>query len=396
MIGKRFPRAIRAAALALVPFLAACGDEYPQTTFRPVTDFGEIINGLFYNTTAWTMVILVLVEAVLIYILFRFRARPDAPEPKHVHGNTAVEIVWTVIPAIIVAVISVPAVQAIFDLQRPMDEDAFVVEVIGHQWWWEFRYPELEGVVTANEMHVPVGRTIYLNMHSADVIHSFWIPRLGGKRDVNPAPRTTADEQPHRNHLQFRIREAGSYEGQCAEFCGTAHAVMKMRVIAHEPEAFRHWVAAYRTPPPDPIDAVAQRGMELFMSSPCIACHSISGTRAIGRIGPDLTFLGDRWSVGAGTIENSPEAIADWITDPHGLKPGAKMPGTAVGAAGMPPTGLSEEEVNAIAQYLYSLSVESVRGAPPPDTASVPADTANAVQAAAGDRSTSAAVRSAG
>ena len=184
------PGALRSLLVASVLLLAGCSGEYPQTTFQPVTEFGEQINSLFYNTTIWTMGILLVVESVLIYILFRFRARPGAPEPKHIHGNTLVEIIWTVIPAVIVAVIAIPAVGAIFHIQRPMDEGAFEVEVIGHQWWWEFRYPELEGVVTANEMHVPTGRMIYLNMRSVDVIHSFWIPRLGGKRDVNPVPAT--------------------------------------------------------------------------------------------------------------------------------------------------------------------------------------------------------------
>lgn len=383
MIGKRSTRAIRAAAAALLPLLAACGNEYPQTTFQPVTEFGEIINSLFYSTTAWTIGILVVVEAVLLFILFRFRERPDSPEPEQVHGNTAIEIVWTIIPAIIVAIIAIPAVQAIFELQRPADEGAFEVEVIGHQWWWEFRYPELEGVVTANEMHVPVGRPIYLTMRSNDVIHSFWVPRLGGKRDVNPVARVREGEEEHRTHLQFTIDEPGEYLGQCAEYCGLAHAVMKMRVVAHQPDAFDAWVQAYRTPPPDPLDPLALQGRELFMRSPCIACHSISGTRAIGRIGPDLTFMGDRWTVGAGTIENSAESIAEWIRDPHGIKAGARMPGTTAGAAGMPPTGLSDEQVDAIAAYLFSLTVESVRGAAPADTTSVDTTTVDTTAAPA-------------
>jgi len=374
MIRKRSSRILQAAfALLVLPFLAACGDEHPQTTFQPVTEFGELINGLFYNTTAWTIAILVVVEAALIYILVRFRAREDRPDPEHIHGNTLVEIIWTVIPAIIVAVIAVPAVKAIFELQRPMDAGAFEVEVIGHQWWWEFRYPELEGVVTANEMHVPVGRTIYLTMHSADVIHSFWIPRIGGKRDVNPTPRPREGEQPKRTHLQFTINQAGEYDGQCAEYCGTAHAIMKMRVVAHEPENFDRWVQAYRATPPAPTDPLAARGQELFFRSPCIACHAISGTRAIGQIGPNLTFLGDRWTLGAGTIDNSAESIARWIRDPHGIKPGAKMPGTRAGAAGMPATGLSDEDVDAVAAYLFSLTTEASMGAVTPQP--VPTDT---------------------
>ena len=352
--------ALRLLLVACVLLLAGCSGEYPQTTFEPVTEFGEQINGLFYNTTAWTMGILLIVESVLIYILFRFKARPGSPEPKHIHGNTLVEVVWTVIPAIIVAVIAIPAVGAIFHLQRPADDGAFVVEVVGHQWWWEFRYPELEGVVTANEMHVPVGRTVYLNMRSADVIHSFWIPRIGGKRDVNPVPATREGEVPRLNHLQFTVNQAGAYDGQCAEYCGDSHAIMRMRVIAHEPADFQNWVAAYRTPPAPPTDPVAVQGMNVFMRSPCIACHSVSGTSAIGQIGPNLTFLGDRATIGAGVAETSVENIARWIINPPAVKPGARRPGIRTEGGGMPPTGLSEEDAHAIATYLYSLRAETV------------------------------------
>jgi len=368
MTGYRNPlrhRAWRLVLVASVLVLAACGTEYPQTTFRPVTDFGEVINGLFYNTTAWTMGILLIVEAVLVYILIRFRARPGAPEPEHIHGNTLVEIVWTVIPAIIVALIAIPAVGAIFELQRPRDEGAFVVDVIGHQWWWEFRYPELPGVATANEMHVPVGRMIYLNMRSADVIHSFWIPRIGGKRDVNPVPATREGEPERLNHLQFLINQAGAYDGQCAEYCGDSHAIMRMRVIAHEPDDFQRWLAAYRTPPAPPADSLAAHGMNVFMRSPCIACHTVAGTSAIGRIGPDLTFMGDRWTVGAGVEDNGIDALARWITNPGAVKPGARMPGAHTEGGGMPPTGLSDADVRAVAAYLHSLRADAVQpGAP--------------------------------
>ncbi len=367
---------LRTLLVGSVLLLAGCSGEYPQTTFQPVTEFGELINGLFYNTTAWTMGILLIVESVLIYILFRFRARPGGAQPRQIHGNTLVEIVWTIIPAIIVAVIAIPAVGAIFHIQRPQDDGAFVVEVIGHQWWWEFRYPELPGVVTANEMHVPVGRTVYLNMRSVDVIHSFWIPRIGGKRDVNPVPATREGEQPRLNHLQFTVHTAGAYDGQCAEYCGDSHAIMRMRVIAHEPENFQRWVAAYRSPPAAPTDPIAAQGQAVFMRSACIACHSISGTNAIGQIGPNLTFMGDRFSVGAGVANNTVENIARWIVNPPAVKPGARMPGIRTEGGGMPPTGLSEQDAHAIATYLHSLRSDAVvPTAPFPsgDSAEIPA-----------------------
>ena len=354
------PRVGRVLLAASALLLAGCSGEYPQTTFRPVTEFGELINGLFYNTTAWTMAILLIVESVLLYVLFRFRARPDSPEPKQIHGNTVIEIIWTVIPAVIVALIAIPAVGAIFEIQRPKDEGAFEVTVIGHQWWWEFQYPELPGVITANEMHVPVGRMIYLNLRSADVIHSFWVPRIGGKRDVNPVPAVREGERERLNHLQFLINEPGIYDGQCAEYCGDSHAIMRMRVVAHEPEQFDRWVAAYRAPKPTPTDSLAAHGQQVFSRTSCIACHSIAGTNFVGRIGPNLTFMGDRWTVGAGVEHNSVEALTAWITNPAAVKPGARMPGIRTEGGGMPPTGLSEDDARAIAAYLYSLRSDAV------------------------------------
>jgi cytochrome c oxidase subunit II len=400
--------------------MAGCeaGSDYPQTTFRPVTAFGDALNVVFYNTLGWTMGVMIVVFGLILYATFRFRERPEAPHPEQVHGHTGLEITWTVIPALIVVLIGVPTVQTIFDTQRRPPDEALVVEVIGHQWWWEFRYPEL-GIVTANEMWVPTGRPVSLQMHSADVVHSFWIPRLGGKRDTQPLPRRRAGEPAaHKNYLLFNVRDPGQYLGQCAEFCGESHAIMRMTLNAVEPAEFDAWanrmLGTQPTPPlvegepqqvagvepgaaadtavvgesvdgqPPAVTAepvaqprigqmpvptgvgnpfrppfdeteLLQEGERIFLSSACVACHAVTGTTAVGVLGPSLTMYGQRPWVGAGAAENSRENLIRWIRDPQSMKPGTLMPGTLQGAAGMPPTNLTDDQVRAVAAYLLSL-----------------------------------------
>ncbi|HUF50350.1 MAG TPA: cytochrome c oxidase subunit II [Longimicrobiales bacterium] len=386
-------RAVARRTLCALPLmLTGCrGDtNFPQTTFHPVSEFGRILNGTFYITFWWTMIILVIVIALILYAVFRFRERPDTPQPKQIHGNTMVEILWTIVPAFIVVAIAVPTVQAIFETQRRPPEDALIVEVIGHQWWWEFNYPQY-GVRTANTAWLPTGRPVSLAMRSADVIHSFWIPRIGGKRDVNPLPRRREGTAPkHDNYLLFTVDEPGHYLGQCAEYCGEAHAIMRMTVNAVTPAAFDDWVqrmtgtardtsaaadsAAVPTPAqasfgqlPAPTGAgnpfrapladtlLAAAGERIFTSAVCTACHAVAGTSAAGTIGPDLTLFGTRPYIGAGAAGNTREQLEQWIRDPQSLKPGTLMPGTRRPGGGMPPTNLTDAEVRAVAAYLSSL-----------------------------------------
>jgi cytochrome c oxidase subunit II len=194
---------------------AACtgGTEFVQTTFHPVSEYGAMQNAVFHNTFWWTMGILALVLILVVYVVVRFRDRPGAADPPQIHGNTKLEIIWTIIPAIIVVFIGVPTVQTIFATQQRPSDDALTIEVVGRQWWWEFNYPE-QGVRTANLLYLPVGREIHLRMHSADVIHSFWIPRIGGKRDVVPLARAVEGQEPRYNHIVFTVDEAGTYPGQ--------------------------------------------------------------------------------------------------------------------------------------------------------------------------------------
>ena len=376
---------LAAARASAVLLLAACAGEYPQTTFAPVTDFGVLINEVFATTLWWTMGILVVVLSMILVAVIRFRETPDSPEPKQVHGNVKIEIAWTIVPAIIVVMILVPTVSAIFETQRRPSEDALTIEVIGHQWWWEFRYPEYD-LVTANLAYMPTGREIHLQMHSADVIHSFWVPRLGGKRDVNPRPRQAEGEAQHSTHLLFTISEPGRYAGQCAEFCGDSHAIMRIEVEAVAPDAFEAWVADMKAPPREPLplegdtaaapapapgalpaptgtgqrvsagrpDSLIFEGRRVFSSSTCVACHTIEGVSS-GPLGPNLTLFGRRLTVGAGALPNTLENVEAWIRDPVAVKPGAQMPGAERPWGAFPATGLSDAEIRAVAAYLTSL-----------------------------------------
>ena len=187
--GRRASRWAPAAALAALA-LVGCAENYPQTTLLPRGDFARLAGDLFMTTVWWALLVFVVVEGALLFAIWRFRAQPGAPEPEQTHGNTAVEIVWTVIPAFILAMIAVPTVRTIFKTSEKPVGEALQIEVIGHQWWWEFRYPSLN-IVTAGELHVPVGRTVSLDMTTADVVHSFWVPQFAGKRDVFEYPGRT-------------------------------------------------------------------------------------------------------------------------------------------------------------------------------------------------------------
>jgi len=352
------------AVFALV--VSACGGEYPQSSIDPHSDFAETIHGLYWIVFVWSMVILAVVWALLAYVLIRFRDRPGAERPKQTHGNLRLEIAWTLGPALIVVAIAVPTIRAVFETQPSDPEGAMVVEVIGHQFWWEFRYPEA-GVVTANELRLPVGRPVSLRLSSADVIHSFWVPMLGGKRDANPLVRKPEGEPPDYNWLHFTVREPGEYMGQCAEFCGPSHSLMGTRVVAESPEEFDAWLESWQSSAPteDPPDAASlpegldpilvQQGREIFHSQTCVACHAIQGTNAQGQVAPNLTLMGQRTKIAAGWLDNSVEDLERWIRAPRDVKPGALMPGVGEAGGNWPATGLTDEQVRAVAQYLSSL-----------------------------------------
>ena len=238
-----------ALTVALAVFLAACGQQnYPESIFHQRTDVNREVDYLFKILIYFGTGVFIFVEGILVWTLIKFRKRPGQPEPVHVHGNTTLEIAWTVIPLVILILIAVPTIRTIFKTQAVARSDALQVEVIGHQWWWEFRYPQYQ-VVTANELYLPVGRTVNFTMTSKDVIHSFWIPALSGKRDVIPN---------HTNYLWFSPDSTGSnsaWNGACAEFCGTSHANMRFRTFTVSVADFESWAkhqaeAAVRAPAP--------------------------------------------------------------------------------------------------------------------------------------------------
>jgi cytochrome c oxidase subunit 2 len=306
--------------------LAACGGPYPQSTLAPRSDFGVAIDKLFTGIFWWALVVFVVVEGLLLYSILRFRHREGEPAPKQHHGHTALEIAWTLAPALILVFIAVPTVVTIFSTNKAAP-DALRVEVVGHQWWWEYRYPDL-GIVTANELHLPVGRPVAVDITSADVIHSWWTPALGGKRDASPG---------HHTLIGFRPDSIGMYMGQCVEFCGASHANMRLRTFVESDSAFEAWVAAQRsTPAPPRAGSVEEAGRQAFQRYGCIGCHTVAGFSS-GTLGPNLTHIGGRTTIAAGMMMNSEEHLRRWIENPPAMKPGALMPSMHVSATDLAP-----------------------------------------------------------
>jgi cytochrome c oxidase subunit 2 len=336
---RRRPPMLRvlAALIVLAPLLLlGCGiREFPQSALHPRADFAWDIQRLHESLFFWVAVIFVLVQGALIVTVIRYRNRPGLPEPKRIHGHTGLEIGWTIAPAIVLAFIAVPTVLTIFKTQAAAPPGALQVKVVGHQWWWEFQYPEF-GITTASEMYVPVGRPVALSLETADVIHAFWFPAMGGKRDVIPT-RT--------NHLWFTPDSVGTYPGQCAELCGTSHANMRMWLTVQTADQFQQWVAAQKQLPFDPDSASLEgQGKQVFLSAGCVACHTIEGV-APGVIGPNLNHVGSRRSIAGAIFENTPENMAKWIENPPARKPGAIMPAL----------GLTPEQISAVVAYLQAL-----------------------------------------
>jgi cytochrome c oxidase subunit 2 len=317
--------------LALV--LAGCSpDHYPQTALRPLSDFAKIGDDIQTTTFKWAVAVFILVEGALVYAIFRFRGKPNDPEPHQIHGNTTIEIIWTVIPALILAAIAVPTVKGIFETNATPPQAGLKVEVVGHQWWWEFRYPDYN-VTTANELHIPVGQTVALHMSTMDVVHSFWPPRFAGKRDVFPNRET---------RLWFKAEKSGEYSGQCAEFCGIQHGRMGFRIVAQSPEEFKAWAGHMQSLVAKP-PAAQSEGEKLFLAKGCVGCHSLNAYEAPkGLIGPNLANVGARTHIAAGTLENTDENLAHWIMNPQSIKQGVLMPNL----------GITADEAKALVAYL--------------------------------------------
>jgi cytochrome c oxidase subunit 2 len=315
--------------------LAGCGGSFPQSALAPKSDFSVALDGLFTNIFWWAVVVFIVVEALLLIAIVRYRARPDGRIPKPVHGHTALEIGWTLAPALILVFIAVPTMRTIFATAGAAPEGALRVEVIGHQWWWEYRYPTL-GINAVNELHLPVRMPVQLEMTSADVIHSFWVPGLGGKRDLT---------QGHTSRIAFRADSTGEYRGQCAEFCGASHANMRVRVFVESDSVFEAWVVQQRAAPAvGARGSLAERGQQVYRRSACIGCHTITGVSA-AKVGPDLSHVGSRSTIAGALFPNTTESLRRWISNAPALKPGALMP----------PQNIPEQDLAALIAYLQSL-----------------------------------------
>jgi cytochrome c oxidase subunit 2 len=235
-------------------------------------------------------------------------------------GETAVIILGVVAPAIILTTVFLVSARDLNALSAPVKTDAMTVSVIGHDWWWEVRYPQ-QHVVTANEIHIPTGRPVLLHLSTSDVIHSFWVPQLSQKTDMIPGKT---------NRLVLQADRPGIYRGQCAEFCGLEHARMSFLVIADTPSQFDSWIGTESQPVATSTGAAAQ-GKRVFLNSTCVGCHTIQGTSAVATDGPDLSHFGSRHTIAANTVPNTRGNLAAWIEDPQGIKPGALMPPAVVG-----------------------------------------------------------------
>ncbi|MCC7366830.1 MAG: cytochrome c oxidase subunit II [Chloroflexi bacterium] len=295
----------------------------------PVTTQGDAVHWLFMFELGLAFLVAGAVGCAVVYAMFKFRDRPGAPDPPQIHGNTRLELAWTGAPALLLVLLFVLMVRSMSTVEAEA-ATSLRVRVIAHQWWFEYQYPEL-GIITANELHLPVGQPVRLELESADVVHNFWIPQFGWKKDNTPN-RTT--------HMNVVVNEAGTFDGACTEFCGTQHAWMRIRAVASPPAEFQAWVTRNQRPAQS-----SARGQQVFQQNTCVSCHAIQGV-SDARVGPDLSHVGSRTTLGAGVLGNSPDELRSWIVEPGRIKPGALMPGYP---------DLPEDDLRALVEYLGGL-----------------------------------------
>jgi cytochrome c oxidase subunit II len=341
---------------ALAVGISGCAGD--QSAMSPAGPFAQEPHDLIIIVMLIALVVFVLVQGLIIFSVWRFRERKDddGSLPEQVHGNTRLEIVWTVIPALILAGIAVPTVQGIFSQMNEPDEEFLTIEVYGHRWWFEYYYPDHD-IYTANEMVIPVDMPVRLEMTATDparsadegVIHSFWIPRLAGKQDLVPGTVT---------YLNLQADEAGRYIGQCAEYCGLSHVNMRARVIAMEDGDWQSWIDEQTTPADVPEEGTLEAdGRELFHDlgngrQACAACHAVweEGARS-PNVGPDLTHLMSREEFAGAIHDLDEDNLRAWLADPESMK----AMNYELDNIGMPNLNLSDDEIDALVAYLLAL-----------------------------------------
>ncbi|WP_339197990.1 cytochrome c oxidase subunit II [Solibacillus sp. FSL R5-0449] len=336
-------------------FLSACGEEY-ISTLRPSGEVGKEQLNILYLSIAIMALVVIVVSTIYLVAFFKFRRSKVGEDhmPKQVEGSHTLEVIWTVIPIILLLVLAVPTlhytykfsnVAAMDEVDESGNNTALTVNVTAKLYWWEFEYPN-QGIITAQELVVPTDEKVYFNLIASDVKHSFWIPAIGGKMDTNV-------DGINKFYLKFDKESAGLNDGEgvfygkCAELCGPSHALMDFKVKALEPEAFDAWVAAMQATEGATADKESSNLGEATFANSCLGCHAVSGVAGNG-LGPNLTTFGDRNRV-AGYLEHTVENTTEWIVDPEPFKPGNTMTGKY---------DVTREEAQAIAEYLMTLSVE--------------------------------------
>jgi cytochrome c oxidase subunit 2 len=326
-------------ALLWIIIVGVFGIDGVTSIFRPLAQPAQEIKETSLLVLIICAVIFAVVAGLLLYAIVRYRHRAgdEASEPPQVYGSNQIELAWTVMPVLIVFVLILVTSRTIADIQnRKPPPGSVQATVVGHQWWWEIRYPEL-GIVTANELHVPAStgdkrQPTFLKLQSADVAHSFWVPQLAGKTDLIPN---------RDNRMWIEPTKPGTYLGNCAEYCGTQHARMLIRVVVHSPDDFDRWVKAQQ----QSASIETTEGRTAFFANSCVNCHTIRGTSAQGKFGPDLTHLMSRETLGAGAVTITPDNLRAWVRDPQKFKAGCLMPNMQ----------LTDQEVDQIAAYLQTL-----------------------------------------
>jgi cytochrome c oxidase subunit II len=313
---------------------------WPQTMLGAAGPHARGVESLWWVFFWITVAVYVLVLAALVAAVLR-RTRPADPQDTGAARRAGQAVAWaTGLTLVLLFVLLVSSVRTgRYSIQGLADPAHEGITVTGQQWWWNVEYESpvaSRRVQTANEIHIPIKRPVLLKLRSSDVIHSFWVPNLAGKKDLIPG---------HQTELWIQADRPGIYRGQCAEFCGHQHAHMALLVIAEQPARYSAWLERQRQPAAEPPDDMAKRGRDVFLSGPCVLCHTIRNTDAGGRVAPDLTHLASRLTLAAGTVPNTPGHLAGWITDAQGIKPGNRMP----------TIGLNGEDLQALVTYLQAL-----------------------------------------